>query len=700
MRTRAAHQNIYSTLLRGALRQQAALRQWHQFRAVVEHTRDVPYVVSVPDGIVRYIGPQVRRWGVAPEDVIGRSFLEFVALDDRNLVLASFSGALMQTDAFILRFNLRLPDGRQIPVEETGTATRRDGEVVQFIGTLREIRELLDKEAELARYRDHLEELVEERTTALREAEAAARRHAEDLRALSQAASVLIERMSEDELARYIAGQVRLLSGAAICTVSTFDLASETVIVRALAVEPAVLVAIEQLAGQAMTGVRFVVPADVRASMVRGMMTPLAGGLTELTFGQMPPPLCEALTRDLALGDIWGMPVLDRDELLGLVGICMPRGQALTNDTLITAFINQAGLAMRRQRISAELERERATLAAAVEMLPLPFWLVDMQSKPNANSAARAFWARTGLTDRRHVEYLDPRTHAALPQEERSIQRALRGEVISGRELIMLTADGAEVPVVTHAAPVSLNGEIVAAVGVIEDITPLKEADRAKDEFLATLSHELQTPLTSILSWSELARGTDDPEILDQALEVIFLNAQRQKALVAEMLDMSRLIYRKLVLEPHLLDLGYEAHLALMNFQQPADAQHITLALERPREPLPVMADPLRLQQCLGNLLQNSLKFTPAGGCVTLTCAEHAEMVELAVSDTGCGMTPAMLEQAFTPFRSGREAGHGGLGLGLALVRGIIALHQGTVTAESAGPGQGCVVRIRLPRHG
>jgi len=669
-----------------------------QLSLVVEHTPDVLYALTVPDGLVTFIGPQVRHWGLAPEQVIGRPFTDFIAPEALEGVRAHCTGRATGRARY-QRFTLVTPDGRRIPVEEAGNIVRRAGRAAQYAGVLREISGQLSADAELQRYRDRLEELVAERTAALQRAESAARRHAEELHILSHAAGVLIERMSDIELAEFIAGQIRLLTGAACCTVSAFEAEAHAVILQALSADAATLRVAAALLPP-LAGMRFIVDDATYARIRAGELARLPGGLAEITFGQLPASICDTLTRELQLGDTWGLPIIDGGEVLGLITLCLRTGQALANPALITAFVNQASVAMRRNRAEAALERERATLAAAVDMLPLPLWLLDTAGNMQVNPAGQAFRRRTNLAQRREVAYLDPATRLPLPQEQRTILRALRGEVIVGRELLLLTGDGDALPVITHAAPIRLNGEIVGAVGVIEDITPLKEADRAKDEFLATLSHELQTPLTSILSWTELARGTRELDILTQAIEVIYLNAQRQKALIAEMLDMSRLLYRKLTLEPHLLDLGYEAQLAVTAFKRQAEERHLTLALVPCDHPLPVMADPLRLQQCIGNLLQNSLKFTPANGCVVVSCVDADGIVELTVTDTGCGLTPEMLATIFTPFRQvNRDVRRGGLGLGLALVRGIIELHGGRVAAESPGLGEGCTVRIRLPRY-
>ena len=258
--------------------------------------------------------------------------------------------------------------------------------------------------------------------------------------------------------------------------------------------------------------------------------------------------------------------------------------------------------------------------------------------------------------------------------------------------------NGMQVNLLAHAYPITMDGHIVAAVRVFEDITALKEADRAKDEFLAVLSHELQTPLTSILGWSDLALAQRKTELLWEAMEVVHRNARRQQLLIREMLDVSRLIHRKLFIEPRPTDLGHEADMAVKNLLLEANDRNVSLLLDLPAVPLPVNADHPRLQQCIGNLVHNGLKFTPAEGQVTVSCRREGDWAVLRVTDTGRGLAPEAIPMIFSPFlQVDRDERHGGLGLGLALVRGLVELHGGSVAADSPGVGLGCTFTIRLP---
>ncbi len=226
----------------------------------------------------------------------------------------------------------------------------------------------------------------------------------------------------------------------------------------------------------------------------------------------------------------------------------------------------------------------------------------------------------------------------------------------------------------------------------------LRAADRAKDEFLAVLSHELQTPLTNMLGWSAEALHDGSPAFMAQAMAVVHRNAERQKRLVDEILDMSRLIHRKIDLAREATELGAQARQAVEQVRHLAAERQLTLTLEPAPGPLPICADPARLQQCLGNLLHNSLKFTPTGCAITVRCTRADAQAALTITDTGRGIDAAALPTLFQPFvQVERDERTGGLGLGLTVARGILALHGGTLTADSPGRELGSTFTVTLP---
>lgn len=224
--------------------------------------------------------------------------------------------------------------------------------------------------------------------------------------------------------------------------------------------------------------------------------------------------------------------------------------------------------------------------------------------------------------------------------------------------------------------------------------------NRAKDEFLATVSHELRTPLTPILSWVALLK-TDrlDPTQRARALEGIDRNARAQAQLVADLLDVSRIISGKLHLDVRTVEVEPLVDAAIDALRPAAQAKQITVEfLPRPC-PWLVTADPDRLQQVLWNLISNAVKFTPAGGRVAITCRPRDEWLEIVVEDTGPGIPPDFLAHVFDRFRqvdSSTTRKHGGLGLGLSIVKHIVELHGGTVRAEN-GDVRGARITIDVP---
>jgi len=336
----------------------------------------------------------------------------------------------------------------------------------------------------------------------------------------------------------------------------------------------------------------------------------------------------------------------------------------------------------------------------AIDMLPVPMLFLDTEGKViRMNQARKDFITRWNIASRKDFYFLDPRTHTPLPTWPS--QRALRGETVVAQEYIFaIPAAGHEFPCLVTAVPILIDEQVVGAAILFEDISALKEEDRAKDEFMAVLAHELQTPLTSILGWSDFAQLQGSPDFLRQAMEVIHRNAVRQKALVNEVLDLSRLLHQKLILAPEPTDLWEQARQAVEDIRHQATARALTLTTESPSTVLPVYADPVRLQQCIGNLLHNSLKFTPEGGAVTLACRRQGDMAVLTVTDTGCGIAPDKLPLIFAPFyQTNQRAFTGGIGLGLAVTRSLIDLHGGHLTVNSPGEDLGSTFTIALPLY-
>jgi len=228
-----------------------------------------------------------------------------------------------------------------------------------------------------------------------------------------------------------------------------------------------------------------------------------------------------------------------------------------------------------------------------------------------------------------------------------------------------------------------------------------EEASRAKDVFLATVSHELRTPLTPILAWSRLLReGRLGAEKTTAGLAAVERSARAQARLIDDLLDVSRLGARdwRVALRP--MDLAPVVRAAVEVVRPAADAKGVALETALPPLAVPVQGDPERLQQVVWNLVSNAVKFTPRGGRVRIALERVDDRARLTVRDTGEGISPDFLPYVFERFRQADSSGtrrHGGLGLGLAIVRGLVERHGGSVRAESAGTEQGAVFTVELP---
>jgi signal transduction histidine kinase/ActR/RegA family two-component response regulator len=225
-------------------------------------------------------------------------------------------------------------------------------------------------------------------------------------------------------------------------------------------------------------------------------------------------------------------------------------------------------------------------------------------------------------------------------------------------------------------------------------------ANRLKDEFLAIVSHELRTPLNAIMGWASLLRtGRLDQAKSEQALDTIERNVKTQAQIVADLLDVSRIITGKLALDLQPVDLVPVVEAALDVLRPAAAGKQV--ALDVRLEPLDaVSGDPQRLQQVIWNLLSNSVKFTPPGGRVEVTLARAGGAARIQVRDTGQGIPRDFLPHVFDRFRQADASTtrrHGGLGLGLAIVRHLVELHGGLVEAESDGEGRGAMFTVTLP---
>ena len=256
----------------------------------------------------------------------------------------------------------------------------------------------------------------------------------------------------------------------------------------------------------------------------------------------------------------------------------------------------------------------------------------------------------------------------------------------------------------SHDPNVPLINELARRAAMALDNARLYEAaegaNRAKDEFLATLSHELRTPLTAITGWAHLlSAGIEDESTRQLAIETIVRSANAQRELIDDLLDVSRVVAGTLHLEMRTVDLVKVVEETLVAARPAADARGVALSLES-RGEVVVRGDERRLRQIVWNLITNAVKFTERGGSATVRVSAAESVARVEVTDTGKGIDPAFLPYVWDRFRqadSSTSRAHGGLGLGLAVVRHLAEMHGGTVHAESEGLGRGATFRVEIP---
>lgn len=308
------------------------------------------------------------------------------------------------------------------------------------------------------------------------------------------------------------------------------------------------------------------------------------------------------------------------------------------------------------------------------------------------------------------------------------VARVLREGGIAGlaSHTLLIARGGRETPVEDSAAPIrAADGGLIGIVVVFRDASERREAERrrrailqgeqearreaeslsrSKDEFVATVSHELRTPLNAIFGWVRLLRSGNLSESQSaHALEVVERNTRAQAQLIEDLLDMSRVVTGHLRVDMRRVELAQVMQAATDAVRPACAAKELTLSLDIDSDVGPISGDPSRLQQIVWNLLTNSVKFTPKGGRIGVSLSTQGSDAVLRVSDTGIGIAADLLPHVFDRFRQGASSAsraHGGLGIGLALVRHLTEMHGGTVVAESEGDGHGATFTVRVPMLG
>ncbi|MEO8033277.1 MAG: ATP-binding protein [Acidobacteriota bacterium] len=268
-------------------------------------------------------------------------------------------------------------------------------------------------------------------------------------------------------------------------------------------------------------------------------------------------------------------------------------------------------------------------------------------------------------------------------------------------------SDGTSFPTSCSLSPLSRDGRPAGAVLEFRDITDelrvqkaLEDASRRKDQFLATLSHELRTPMTSVVGWTHMLKLGLPEDEAREAISAIERSAAIQAQLIDDVLDVSRIMSGKMTFHPRPVDVGSILAAAMTTVHPAAAAKGVKILADVPRVLPPVLGDEGRLQQVLWNLLSNAVKFATRGGTVSVHLAQVDSILRLTVQDTGKGIDPEFLPhvfEAFTQEDSSTTRAHEGLGLGLSIARSLVELHGGRISVASDGAGRGAAFTVELP---
>jgi PAS domain S-box-containing protein len=416
------------------------------------------------------------------------------------------------------------------------------------------------------------------------------------------------------------------------------------------------------------------------------------------------------------IGALTFIPLVSMDRVIGkfMLYFDAPHVPGAGEMQLACLMASQVAFAVQRITAEAELRRHQHRLRFALDAAAMGTWDWDLTANTVewSENLAGLHGLPADAFDGSFASYEREIHPEDRPRVLASAQRALTEGIPHDVEYRIVAPDGSVRWVegkgrveYRDGRPVRLSGVCIMATrrkeAELARLAIAEDASRTKDEFLATLSHELRTPLNAILGWVHLLQsGALPPARFEGALDTIARNARLQAQLIEDILDVSRIIAGKLELEKTAVALPALLETAISAVLPAATAKGVCLTSDL-EDCLPSLAgDAKRLQQVLGNVLANAVKFTPSGGEIVLRCAVHDGEVCIEVRDTGAGIAPQFLPHVFERFRqadSRTTRQHGGLGLGLAIARHLVQQHGGRIGAHSDGPGHGTLISIALP---
>jgi PAS domain S-box-containing protein len=432
---------------------------------------------------------------------------------------------------------------------------------------------------------------------------------------------------------------------------------------------------------------------------------------------------------------VWGAgkgygPFVQRNPNVSLLLLMSFVGTASLMTLVVGAVMHERRRAQaEKDKLGSELELHRRRIEDIVAHVPGVVW--ESWGKPGSDTYRTEFVSSHigKMLGYSAEEWLSARQfglHVIHPDDRERVIAEAAAIFASGKggasRFRMIHKDGREVWVEAQSIVVCDQSGPVGMRGVTMDITPAvqaeieraellqresqareqaEEASRLKEEFLATVSHELRTPLNAVVGWSRLLRaGQLDPSAASHAIEIIERNALMQKQIVEDLLDVSRIVTGKLRINTQPIDLLLVIHAAMDAIRPAAEAKEIEIRAHFEAHDVIVKADVERLQQVFWNLLANAVKFTPARGTIDIYLRQEKSLAEVRIEDSGPGVPLDFLPRIFERFSQADGSitrKHGGLGLGLAIVRHLIELHGGVVSARNRDEDGGAVLIVVLP---
>jgi signal transduction histidine kinase/DNA-binding response OmpR family regulator len=435
-------------------------------------------------------------------------------------------------------------------------------------------------------------------------------------------------------------------------------------------------------------------------------------------FIQQYPHLAEQIERLQSEAAV-SLPLIVEERCLGVLNFTFAQPLAFDSDdqNFLQALAAQAAQALERARLFTAIRSSEAQLAAFMEHSPGLLAMKDASGRYTVANQAFLATVRKDADEvigKRDEEIFAPEMAEQFIAEDAQVRAS--GEALGFEQRFVRDSRSAIFFSQKFVLPGGGIGYIGTDISERKEIeaererlyaqeqaarTVAEEASRLKDEFLATVSHELRTPLTAFLGYAQLLQMRQrDAAYIARTVEKMVRSAKAQAQLIEDILDISRIVSGKTRIDFELVDLAKVVRTALDTVRSAVDAKAITIALNLGPTPVLVVGDSNRLQQVVWNLLANAAKFTPSGGSISIRLERAGPQQQLTISDTGQGIPAAFLPYVFDRFRqadSTTQRTHGGLGLGLAIVRHLVELHGGSVQVASAGEGRGATFTVLLP---